>query len=243
MKTLVPTNFGIGSNWCAMESKSQGNLEILRRYLLEQNFTINSKLPPERKLCTELAMTRSEIRKALDILESEGQIWRHVGRGTFMGSRPVENIEDVDFLSSQINPEKLMEARIHIEPEIAWLAARHAANADFKQMAEAIRKCKTAQEWRVYEAWDFKFHRAIALASHNKLLLSLFDTLNAVRRATVWGQLRKQTLPPADHTSFAEHDALYAAITKRDCDEAARCMRTHLQSVGSRMLGPLVYQL
>lgn len=219
------------------------NLEILRKYLLDRNFTVNSQLPPERKLCDELGISRSEIRKALDVLESEGQIWRHVGRGTFMGSRPIENIADVEFLSSQINPEKLMEARLHTEPELAWLAARHATNADFAQMRDAIRKCRAAREWRVYEAWDCKFHRAVALASHNKLLLSLFDTLNAVRRATVWGQLRKQTLPPSDHSSFAEHDLLFDALQKRDCDGAAERMRTHLQSVGSRMLGPIVYRL
>jgi len=34
------------------------------------------------------------------------------------------------------------------------------------------------------------FHQAIAAATYNKLLISLFDTLNIVRRSTVWGQLR-----------------------------------------------------
>ncbi len=32
-----------------------------------------------------------------------------------------------------------------------------------------MRKTKTAREWRLYEAWDNNFHRAIAAAARNKL--------------------------------------------------------------------------
>ena len=47
----------------------------------------------------------------------------------------------------------------------------------------------------------------------NVLLLSLFDQLNQVRRAVAWNTVvRELPRPPADHSSFAEHDRIAAAI-------------------------------
>ena len=214
-------------------------LVSLRGYLFKQDISLNSRLPPERTLCKELGTTRTELRKALAVLEAEGQIWRHVGRGTFIGARPVLNLSDVEYLSGRTTPAQMMESRLAIEPQLARLAALHGTQADFAEMRLCNRRCRAAREWRVYEAWDNKFHRAVAAATHNTLLVSLFDTLNTVRRSTVWGQLRSTTLPPADHASFREHDALYEAVAGRDPDLAAEHMRIHLRSVRDRVLSSL----
>jgi DNA-binding FadR family transcriptional regulator len=214
-------------------------LVSLRGYLSRQDISLNSRLPPERELCRELGASRTALRKALAVLEAEGQIWRHVGRGTFIGARPVLNLGDIEYLAGQTNPAQVMESRLAIEPQLARLASLHGTKADFAEMRLCNRRCRSAREWRVYEAWDNKFHRAIAAATHNTLLVSLFDTLNTVRRSTVWGQLRSTTLPPADHASFHEHDALYEAIAGRDPDLAAESMRIHLRTVRDRVLSSL----
>lgn len=214
-------------------------LGALREFLTSQKLSLNLRLPPERQLCQQLEMTRAELRKALAVLEAEGQIWRHVGRGTFIGSRPVLNLDDVEYLSGQTRPAEVMEARLSIEPQLSRLAAIHATKTDFGEMRNCSRNCRAAKEWRTYEAWDNKFHRAIASATRNQLLVSLFDTLNAVRRSTTWGQLRSTKLPPTDHASFREHDAIMNAIESRDPDLAANCMRHHLQTVRDRILASL----
>ncbi len=209
-------------------------LKVLREFLTEQELALNGRLPAERELCAKLGLTRGPLRKAMAILEAEGQIWRHVGRGTFFGPRPVMNLNDVEYLNENSRPSEVMEARLAMEPQLAKLAAVHGTASNFEEMRRCKRLCKSAGEWRVYESWDNNFHQAIAKATCNKLLISLFDTLNIVRRSTVWGQLRSTKLPPANHGSFAEHDAIYDAIVGRDSDLAADLMRTHLRSVRSR---------
>jgi GntR family transcriptional regulator, transcriptional repressor for pyruvate dehydrogenase complex len=209
-------------------------LESLRDYLATQQLSLNARLPAERHLCSELGLSRGKLRKALAQLEAEGQIWRHVGRGTFIGPRPVINLNDVEYLSEQSRPTEVMEARMAIEPQLAKLAAVHGTASNFAEMRRCQKRCHSAREWRVYEAWDNNFHQAIATATCNKLLISLFDTLNIVRRSTVWGQLRSTELPPADHGSFAEHEAIYEAIVGRNPDLAADLMRSHLKSVRDR---------
>jgi DNA-binding FadR family transcriptional regulator len=209
----------------------------LKAHLAENQYPLNSRMPSERALSRELGVNRTALRKALDELEADGQIWRHVGRGTFIGSRPVENTNDVSFIASRTNPADVMQTRLIIEPELARLAALHTTSADIRKMEQCIRKTKAAREWRLYEAWDNNFHRSIAAAARNRLLLTLFDTLNTVRRAVVWGRRRTTSLGPSlEHHSFSEHDALLAAITDRDADLAAQRMRQHLGTVGNNLL-------
>ena len=99
-------------------------------------------------------------------------------------------------------------------------------------------RAQEAATWDEYEARDDMFHRAIAEATGNVLLLSLFDRLNQVRRAVAWNTVvRKLPRPPADHSSFAEHDRLVAAIEARDPASAFAAMRDHLGSVSARLYG------
>ena len=63
-------------------------------------------------------------------------------------------------------------------------------------------------------------------------------SLNAIRRAVVWGRLRTEPArPPADHHSFAEHERIVDAIEDRDLGGAARRMRAP-SAVGRAPLDP-----
>ena len=75
---------------------SEGALIQLRAYIAQGEFELNDRLPAERELCETLGIARSELRKAFVILQSEDAIWRHVGRGTFVGNR---NGKGADFAS------------------------------------------------------------------------------------------------------------------------------------------------
>ncbi len=208
----------------------------IKRFIDERGLGHNQKLPPERQFCPILGVSRAELRKALAEMEADGLIWRHVGRGTFIGSRPVHNLDDVDFLRQLANPVQMMDARLVIEPELAGLAARNGTPSDFEEIRKCNQRCRAAEEWRSYEAWDNNFHHAIAKATHNKVLLYLFDTFNVVRRSVVWGQVRSTKRPAPDHFSFDQHDAILSAIAARDGAEAAAQMREHLRSVSERIL-------
>lgn len=196
----------------------------------------NDRLPPERELCLRLGTTRNQLRRALAELEAQGLIWRHVGRGTFVGSRPVLNLTDVTYLGDQIKPEQVVGVRLTIEPQLARLAALHSTRSDREQMRLCADKCRAAEDWRTYEAWDNNLHHAIARATRNQLFLYFFETLNSVRRSIVWGQPRKTLGPAEDYSSFGEHDVIVSAISKGDGELAAQAMLSHLRSVYSRVL-------
>jgi len=150
-------------------------------------------------------------------------------------------IFSVGAIAAQTNPAAVMRARLVIEPELAREAALYAHGGDVEALRHCLAGARGAETWRQYESWDNRLHRTIAEAAHNALLLAVFDTVNAVRRTVVWGRLRNDGMRPrADHHSFAEHDAIVAAIAERNLGAAANGMRVHLQKVQALLLDRFV---
>ncbi len=213
----------------------------LRKLIADGGYAPGSRLPAERELTNELGVTRSTLRKALDRLEREGAIWRHVGKGTFVaanGGGSVPAVGSLTEIGRQMTPVRMMRARMVIEPAICREAAINASDHAMMEMNLAMDRAHSATNWHDYETQDDHFHRAIAEASDNLLLLALFDQLNQVRRAVAWGSvIRRSEKPAADHLSFREHEAIAAAISKRDPHASFEAMRNHLRSVTERLFG------
>jgi len=214
-------------------------VERLRDFIQHGDYTSGDRLPAERHLTGRLDMSRTELRKALDTLEREGLIWRHVGKGTFVADPDEDTAPDsLVQLGRNLTPFRMMRARLVIEPALAREAAINASGRDLSNMQRAMDRARSATTWAEYEEQDDRLHRHIAEASDNLLLVSLFEHLNHVRRAVVWGSVVRATnRPAASHTSFAEHDAIVQAIASRFPDAANDAMRTHLRSVSDRLFG------
>ena len=210
-------------------------LAALRGFIVAGKYNPGDRLPPERELIVRLGMTRTKLRRALEALEREGAIWRHVGKGTFLAAEGSGRLTE---LGRQVTPVQMMRARLAIEPALAREAAIGASAEAVARIRLNRDRAAEAATWDDYEARDDMFHRAIAEATGNVLLLSLFDRLNQVRRAVAWNTVvRKLPRPPANHSSFAEHDRIVSAIEARDPAAAHTAMRDHLGSVSARLFG------
>lgn len=210
-------------------------LAALRAFIVAGRYNPGDRLPPERELIVRLGMTRTKLRQALEALEREGTIWRHVGKGTFLAAEGSGRLAE---LGRQVTPVQMMRARLALEPALAREAAIGASEEAVARIRLNRDRAAEAATWDDYEARDDMFHRAIAEATGNVLLLSLFDRLNQVRRAVAWNTVvRTLPRPPADHSSFAEHDRIVTAIEARDPVAAHTAMRDHLGSVSARLFG------
>ena len=114
--------------------RGQSALTQLRAWLAQKELPPCTRLPPERELSEILGVSRGDLRKALAILERQGELWRHVGKGTFIGARPVAELVSVAAIAAQTNPAEVMRARLVIEPELAREAALHATADDIAEM-------------------------------------------------------------------------------------------------------------
>lgn len=213
-----------------------------RSWIMNSGLSEGDRLPPERTLCTMLGVTRSELRKSLLLLEAEGLLTRHVGRGTYLGASArgagSAGLEaTVAALSETTGPIEAMSARIALEPETAALAALHATPAQLRELRRLCQATPVASSWESYENLDSRFHETIAEASGNTLLQAMHRILNGVRLVVVWRRLDTPDRgPDSDYHSFAEHYAILAAIEQRKPDEARAAMLAHLNATLNSMM-------
>lgn len=212
------------------------SLNALRDWLTRSALPLGQRLPPERSLCKELGLSRAALRGALAVLEAEGRIWRHVGRGTFFGPRPTLQEQGISLLTRSTHPEEVMEVRLTLEPQIAALAAKRATLDDMQEVERCLDKSISCQDMQTFELWDSALHQAIARAARNALLYGLFEAVNSVRERRIWGELKIASLTPERmQTYHAQHSACVEAMRNRNPKVAEDTMRKHLETVRANL--------
>jgi DNA-binding FadR family transcriptional regulator len=195
-----------------------------------------AQLPPERALVAELGVGRRAVRRALEVLEAEGAIWRQQGRGTFVGGQPQAAPLRLADLARRTDPTEVMEARLLIEPQLARLAAARATVADVARLRGILARLADSDDSDSRELWDGALHRAIARVAGNPMLLGVFDLIDTVRRDEQWQALRaaRRDAPGLARTA-GEHAAIVEAIAHGTIAEAEMAMRNHLLAIADRL--------
>jgi DNA-binding FadR family transcriptional regulator len=225
-------------------------LNKVRDFIERHNVAMDGRIPPERTLAAELGVGRRSVRRALDVLEQEGRIHRHQGRGTFIDTRPsavgsppgahssalgtprpslgaaLDNVLDYT------NPLEVIEVRLATEPVMARLAALRASQSEIKRLQTLAAKTRAAGDAETYERADTLFHRTIAEAARNTLFLAFFDTMRASQRDVGWRRLGENAHCYKRQSVYATfHDAIAGAIAARNGQEAFAQMQRHLGDV------------
>ena len=204
-------------------------LERLHRFIAGHQLRDGDALPPERKLAEELDVSRRELRAALASLEASGRVWRGVGRGTYLGARPLKFAPTLRGLRAGASPADIAEMRLLFEPALAELAATKASGDDLLELEKCARKNAAAKNDEEWQQWDHRFHLLIGQATRNPALIALMEVINGMR---VKPDVREKTSAQETRRYFAQqHQEIVSAMKERNGEAAARCMREHLMSV------------
>jgi len=212
-------------------------LERLRILVDQLQREGSEQLPTERELAEEIGVGRRAVRRALEVLETEGRIWRRQGSGTFIGPEPSHPERQIRKLPEVSNMLEVMEVRLRIEPVLAQLAALRATPADVSAMRDLADKVAGADDMDSRELWDGALHRAIATAAGNTLFLALFDIVDRVRQDNAWRHVREALRTREAVTLYkSQHVEVIDAIERRDPVAAEKSMRQHLLALQERLL-------
>lgn len=204
------------------------------------------RLPTESQLAQLHGVSRTVVREAMSRLSAQGLIETQQGRGSFVLASPSlvsfavdpQGIRTLDALS------ELLEFRICFETESASLAASRADSRKIAAIGQALARFmeevnRPSESVRA----DFEFHRAIAMASDNRHLLQILDSLGRTAIATPRARLAVTTDEESStedsaahhHVVAVEHANIYEAIARRSPEDARAAMRVHLSNSRQRL--------
>lgn len=208
----------------------------LRRLIDAEDFETDGRLPTERELSDRLGVGRRALRRALEVLEAEGLIWRRQGKGTFIGQAPEASGALVAQIAGHATMIEIMVARLCVEPVLARLCAEKATSAEVRQMRELANRTETTQDPDATELWDGALHRFIARTAGNPILLTTFALIDELRTTDEWRDLRQKarnadTLRQYHH----HHTQIIDFIEAGDGDGAQIAMELHLKTLMRRI--------
>src|SRR5574341_883957 len=196
------------------------------------------QIVPGHRLLTEMELTeqfrvsRTTVRDALRVLESQGLIDIKVGAGggAFVAAPSTQPVSDS--LTNMLRMHKssikeLVEARLVVETSIVALAARRATAADLRAMEQAIAAARAGLVANdpYFMPHSVAFHIALAEAAKNEVLLS---TVNSFR--SLFYETLEKLFPAPDMAQRAieDHQKILDAVKVRDAERPQQIMRVHL---------------
>ncbi len=197
-----------------------------------------ARLPAERHLAKQLNVSRPSLREALIALEMEGLLDVRVGSGIYV-TRPDVRAGirlNGSELANAYGPFEVMHARWLIEAECAALAAKNATAEQIRALREAHQRMveATRKDPNPLDA-DRAFHVRLAEASGNSALVLLVETLWDQRVGPLYRALERKI----EHAGMAaetlkEHQAILAAVSRRDPAAARAATRRHMEMTKKR---------
>ncbi len=209
--------------------------EQLRELIYRGQLKPGEQVMPERELAEAMSVSRTTVRGAINKLVALGLLVQKQGQGTFV--RSLENRGD-NPLAVALEAENatlidLLEVRLGLETNAAYLAAQRATEEDIATMeATLVEMEQQAASGRLgYEA-DTSFHMAIAYATKNPAHVFLMRRFYDYLMVGIKENLACLYEDPANiEAVLQEHRSILKAISKRDPEAAFAAMKLHIRNV------------
>ena len=201
-------------------------IDQLRIQITSGDWAVGTRIPTETELSQLTATSRNTVREAVQSLVHAGLLERRQGSGTYVlaaselagaVSRRVAGARRLDVL----------EVRRTLEVGAARLAASRRTPADIALLRELLTGRQAAPHLGDVDelvARDVRLHRTIVQASHNPVLIDLYDNLVDALQENVRLNLAATAPEIDDHTTLVE--AIIAGDAETSAAEAAAFLDT-----------------
>jgi GntR family transcriptional repressor for pyruvate dehydrogenase complex len=200
------------------------------------------RLPTEKHLTEELAVSRTCVREAIKSLESLQLISVRPKIGAIVLEPSSVSLLNTEYLSTSAfmqQADSLIEFRKVLELGLVALAAEKATEADWTAMREILAEQEAAllldrstpqADLLFHDAIlkvNIKFHKAVAAATRNPLAIMV---LQAISEPLVEVSRRTNEMPGVPEAGLRQHWAIYRAIRENNSEKARNAMRLHLKA-------------
>ncbi|HTJ99414.1 MAG TPA: GntR family transcriptional regulator [Bordetella sp.] len=204
--------------------KSKPNLGLAIRDQIEEDM-VNGNYAPgelldEKALAQRYGVSRTPVREAIQLLETQGLVYRVPREGAF-----VAKLSSKDLLA-------LLELLAYQEGLCAMLAARRLSPQGLESLRELVQRCDEAAQAGDVERYaneNLAFHEVLYASCRNEFLTR--DVRNLRRRSQLY---RSNNFHQAGRMaeSAADHRRILQAIEKQDEMAAFRAAVDHIAVAG-----------
>lgn len=137
-----------------------------------------TRLPSEKELCAQFAVSRTAVREALRRLSARGLIDIRKGSGIYISELRIEDainslhlFYDLRFNSDLIL--QIIEVRRLFEPEVARLAAKNRTEEDLKRLQKILKELQKCDPDNTQLEVDLinRFHMTLAKSTQNPIVI------------------------------------------------------------------------
>lgn len=175
----------------------------------------------ELEISKQLQTSRSPVREAMMVLESEGMVRRYPGRGCFVTEITVQDINEIFSLRILLETEALRRSFDLIAPQ------------ELESLEQELTALTPEDSEDTYYETDRHLHEMIVNNCGNVRLMLILRTLN--------GQIEQfrrvaSRQPQRLRASRQEHLDIVAALRERDLEQACQLLAEHIGNVKAATL-------
>ena len=206
--------------------------DILKEAIYDRRLKPGDKLPSEEDLRKQFKVSKTVMREALGQLVAEGLIEKKRGAmgGSFVAEGNADRIRNVVvdcYHLGGLTIEEVIDFRRNIEPIVLELACERHENADLEILKSNLDTCKSKlDKGEVDRKNQVDFHRLIAIASNNRLLVSSMGAAIKISREFT----SKLEFPFNEAKEDYEYNVqFYECIKNKSTDKAGKLMAKHFE--------------
>lgn len=205
-------------------------IDLISRNVLKPG----ERLPSERDLCKQFGVGRTSLREALRSLSVMGILDVRLGEGTFVSEDSNKYLEKTLQWGLLLDPkviEDLVETRIFLESQTAYLAAQRATAENLEEIEQTLKGMEAYLDVAdKFLEYDLQFHLAVAKATQNSILSYLLSTTRVhlqewIKKSLSVPRKNKESTPDA---ALREHRKIFQALRKHKPEEARAAMTEHI---------------
>lgn len=190
----------------------------MRELVSSGEWPLGRRIPPEAELVTALGVGRNTVREAVRALAHAGLLEVRQGDGTFVRATSELSGAVRRLCGSELR--RVLEVRRALEVESARLAAISRTDEDLHEMETILDARDAAVRERDREqaiAQDTRFHMRLVDASHNPVLIELYQGLSEAILSSIASTFE----PEASPERHISHTELLGAVRDGNPDRAA----------------------
>jgi GntR family transcriptional regulator, transcriptional repressor for pyruvate dehydrogenase complex len=216
-------------------SKTVQLSKSIAQRIVDGQFPAGTLLASENELSSAYAMSRPQVRQALQRLAATGLIETKHGLGSYINPKERWNLFDSLLLNAFMQSnnlaaiaDELIELRKMVELECSRLAATRITQTELSTLKQWLDQMDTTiSNAEAISQADIFFHDTIIRASHNRFLQGIMSYLHdCLARARLLAM--KTTTRDERLRIQRQHKAIYTALARHDAEAAQEAMQAHM---------------